>query len=106
MQKTHYEGGLGQRKITFTRDNKPETFCRSLEEHYPKLRGIGGFELLRGSGSKRSPLQVIKPPPAGYTVDYVANSYLGQATCYVRPIQQEINLHVAIVSCVCNNFLI
>jgi hypothetical protein len=63
-----------------------------LEETFPKLKGCGGIELLRTTAYSRCQLQLIKPGPNGYTTDFLANSYLGQAICFVRPIQMDLDI--------------
>ena len=94
----HYNAGLGQRRITFVRDREATNFTEKLEEEYPKMANIGGFELLRTAGSRSAPLEVITPPQSGYNVDHLANGYLGQAICYIRPIQTTLSTETEEVS--------
>ncbi|XP_053406476.1 uncharacterized protein LOC123545143 [Mercenaria mercenaria] len=90
-----YDAGLGEKKITFIKDSYPESFKAKLEEVYPNLIGCGGFELLRSNCGSRVSLEVLKMPSTGFTSIYLANeSNLGQALCYIRPIQKDLELHI------------
>ena len=62
-----------------------------LLEAFPKLRAGGGYELLRTSERNNRTLDVIPPPPSGYTVAYL-KSVAGQAKIYVRPLQKDLDL--------------
>lgn len=87
-----FDAGLGEKKITFLKDSCPESFQSKLEEVFPKLTGCGGFELLRSNIGSRVALELLKMPPNGFTSNYLANeSNLGQAMCYIRPIQRNIS---------------
>lgn len=87
-----FEAGLGEKKITFVKNNIPEDFTKKLEENYPKMKGCGGYELLRTATSSRIELELIRPGSNGYTSEYLSNSYLGQATCFIRPIQIDLDI--------------
>ncbi|XP_053402411.1 uncharacterized protein LOC123548416 isoform X2 [Mercenaria mercenaria] len=86
-----FEAGLGERKITFLKDAYPESFKSKLEDVFPKLKDCCGFELLRTTLDSRSQLEVMKKPAGGFTAAYLADeSSLGQAMCYIRPMQKDI----------------
>ncbi|XP_061195286.1 uncharacterized protein LOC133203526 [Saccostrea echinata] len=91
-KKLLFEAGLGEKKITFVKNNNPEEFTNKLEQSYPKLKGCGGYELLRTVTNSRTELELIKPGSNGYTSEYLSNSYLGQATCFIRPIQVDLDI--------------
>ncbi|XP_078330326.1 uncharacterized protein LOC111102048 isoform X4 [Crassostrea virginica] len=90
-KKLLFEAGLGEKKITFVKNNIPEDFTKKLE-NYPKMKGCGGYELLRTATSSRIELELIRPGSNGYTSEYLFNSYLGQATCFIRPIQIDLDI--------------
>ncbi|WAR20278.1 G2E3-like protein [Mya arenaria] len=88
-----YKANLGEKKISFEKNDDATYLKSQLEEQYPKLSGIGGFELLRTQARSRCDLEVISVPPGGYTVNFLSNqSNLGQAVCYIRPIQNNLSL--------------
>nr|XP_022341452.1 uncharacterized protein LOC111135568 isoform X3 [Crassostrea virginica] len=91
-KKLLFEAGLGEKKITFVKNNTSEDFTKKLEENYPKMKGCGGYELLRTATSSRIELKLIRPGSNGYTSEYLSNSYLGQATCFIRPIQIDLDI--------------
>ncbi|CAG2201264.1 unnamed protein product [Mytilus edulis] len=90
-KRTLFEAGLGERKLTLVKTSDSPDFLQQLEEKFPKLKGCGGIELLRTSSTSRSTLQLINPGQHGYTVEYLSNCYLGQATCFIRPIQKDLD---------------
>ncbi|WAR13409.1 hypothetical protein MAR_027589 [Mya arenaria] len=60
---------LRKHNVAPTREEK-DMYKANLESvggEYPKLRGIGGFELLRTQARSRCDLEVISVPPGGYT---------------------------------------
>jgi hypothetical protein len=62
-------------------------------ESYPKLEEGRGFELLRTTPNTRLTLQKMQFPKEGSTSAHLADeSNLGQALCYVRPIQQDLDM--------------
>ena len=90
-KRTLFQAGLGEKKITFPKNTSPASLKDKLEEYYPQLTKGGGFELLRVSFTNRTALDLIVPPPAGYTSQFLSEeSGLGQAICYVRPIQRDL----------------
>ncbi|KAK3581809.1 hypothetical protein CHS0354_028816 [Potamilus streckersoni] len=98
-RKRLYDAGLGDKKINFCKDSDPAYFRTKLEESFPKLKSGGGFELLRSGISSRVFLERIRMPHGGYTSAYLADeSNLGQAVCYIRPIQRDLDLS-AITDC-------
>lgn len=91
-KKLLYEAGLGEKRITFTKSDDHESFIRKLEEAFPKLVACGGIELMRTSYSNKIKLELIRPPTLGYNVMFLAEeSNLGQALCYVRPVQIDLD---------------
>ena len=83
------DAGLGRKKICFHSKATGKEFSKKLTEHFPKLSDAGGFELLRNG----QPMVVIKPPGSGYSVPFLRdNSGLGQAICYIRPLQKDLAL--------------
>lgn len=87
-----YEAGLAEKRITFPKVEDHSSFITKLEEKFPKLAGCGGIELLRTSYTDRIKLELIAPPPMGYNAMHLAEeSNLGQALCYIRPIQADLD---------------
>ncbi|CAL9707492.1 unnamed protein product [Knipowitschia caucasica] len=86
--------GLGEQKITITgNDTDPMVLTNKLMEVFPKLQDGGGFELLKISGSTRSRNLALLPcPSSGYTLAYLKDpsTMIGQATIYIRPLQQDL----------------
>jgi hypothetical protein len=83
----------GEQKITFVKSADPMDFTIKIEEKFPKLKDIGGYELLRIGISSRFKLEPIQIPPGGYTTEHLADcSMLGQALCFLRPIQRDLSL--------------
>lgn len=94
-----FESGLGERKITFRKDNDPLTFKNKLEEVFPKLAFGGGFELLRTSFGSRVMLEKIQMPASGFTTTYLCDSSnLNQALCYIAPIQRNLDMMPAVTT--------
>jgi hypothetical protein len=57
------------------------------------LREAGGFELMRTGTVSRTQLEAMYLPAGGYTSVYLADeSGLGQAICFIRPIQMDLPL--------------
>ena len=85
--------GLGEQKITFVKSSDPEDCKIKLEEKFPKLKGIGGYALFRSGIASKFKLEPLRIPPGGYTIEYlVDSSMLGQALCFVRPIQRDLSI--------------
>ena len=84
--------GLGEKRIVFSdKRGSWEHVKTVLEKEFPKLTALsGGFELLRSNGSRRT-LELIPIPPLGYCVQILKEA-LGQAVCYVRPLQIDLDL--------------
>jgi hypothetical protein len=93
-KRTHFEAGLGERVVTFQKEGTSGDFESTLASVFPKLVEGGGFELFRVSQTSRTELEIIRRPAGGYTTDYLVGSYLGQAICYVRPMQGHLTLDV------------
>ncbi len=83
--------GLGGKKISLSSNADAHDICFSLCEHYPKLSGGGGFELLRVPEGGGKMLDVIASPDSGYTVSYL-KAVVHHAKIYVRPLQQDLSL--------------
>jgi len=48
---------------------------------------------LRTQARSRCDLEVMKMPPGGYNVNFLANhSNIGQAVCFIRPIQRNLSM--------------
>ena len=58
---------------------------------FPKLRTGGGYEHLRTNKRNTRSLDVISPPPGGYTVEYL-KGVAGQAKVYIRLLQTDLDL--------------
>ncbi|WAR07436.1 hypothetical protein MAR_017394, partial [Mya arenaria] len=92
--KLHSEG-LGEKKLTFVKNSNKIDFERTLEEAYPKLKDCGGYELLRTPPGSRIALKSLIMPTGGFSAAYLADeSNLGQALCYIRPIQKDLDMGI------------
>ena len=92
------EAGLGEKVVTFNKNGDHKHIEETLENAYEKLKGAGGFMLLRSgvrsNGGAR--LETISIPYGGYSVHYLKyDSPLRSATCFIRPLQQDLPLHPA-----------
>lgn len=88
-----FEGGLGERKVTFPKNDSPSSFKQVLETKFPGSKNCGGYELLRSMVGSRVSLEKLKMPNNGFTTSYLAaESNLGQACCYIRPIQRDVEM--------------
>jgi len=68
-------------------------FKQKVEEVFPKLSDCGGWELLRSGITSRTKLDPIVRPPGGFSSENLSdNSLLGQAVCFIRPIQKDLSL--------------
>lgn len=89
--------GLGQKTITFGRNDDALAFMLKIETVYPRIKSGGGFELLR-SGATNKELIVICQPPSGYSVPFLKESSgIGQALVYVRPMQKSLDINIGAV---------
>ena len=64
-------------------------------EGFPKLQEGGSFEFFKIAGSTRSRhLALIQCPSTGYAIAYLKDpsTMIGQATIYIRPLQQDLPL--------------
>ena len=87
------EAGLGERKIQFRKDDSNVSFLEALQETFPKLVHCGGIELLRSSHRDKTKMDIIWPPANGYTARFMTDtSGIGQAICYVRPVQCDLDM--------------
>lgn len=88
-----FEGGLGERKVTFPKNDSPSSFKQVLETKFPGSKNCGGYELLRSMVGSRVSLEKLKNQNNGFTTSYLAaESNLGQACCYIRPIQRDVEM--------------
>lgn len=85
--------GLGEQKVIFEKDGDSKHVHDKLLETFPSLINGGGYEILRTSDGNAKCLIDVPCPPMGYTVSFL-KSALGQAKAFVRPLQQDISLHV------------
>ena len=92
MERGHLmQAGLGAKTLSFMQSTDADDLHYDLLEAFPKLRAGGGYELLRASERNTRSLDVIPPPPSGYTVAYL-KSVAGQAKIYIRPLQKDLDL--------------
>ena len=85
--------GLGKMKVVFPNKNAShEELQKFMEEKFPKMKGSGGFEVLRavGGGGGQRVLNLIPPSREGYSVSYLKER-LGQAVAYFRPLQVDLD---------------
>lgn len=81
--------GLGEKELVIDKKAKGQEIMNKFYEAFPPLESSGGVELLRTSTRSGRGLDVIPIPKGGFTVDYL-RSVLGQARCYLRPIQKDL----------------
>ncbi len=82
--------GLGKVKLALHEESDPMEIHSTIVKTFPKLSVAGGYDLLRTQDNSKQ-LTVIVAPPEGYTGAYL-KSVLGQAKCFIRPIQYDIIL--------------
>lgn len=82
--------GLGKAKLHLFEESTAMDIHLAVLQQYPKLAECGGYEFLRTYENTKK-LNVMTPPPEGYTGSFLKN-VLGQANCYIRPIQKDIDL--------------
>ena len=83
-----------------------EMFKQKLEETFSLLSNCGGFELLRTSANSKYSLDALAIPQGGYNTKYLADeSPLGQAVCYIRPIQKDLDLDALQVNIMYNTIV-
>ncbi|XP_060078762.1 uncharacterized protein LOC132558238 [Ylistrum balloti] len=88
-----YKLGFGEKKITFQKNDDPLLFKQRIEESFPALEKCGEYELLQSTVGSRVFLEKLQIPKNGYNANFFANeSNLGQAVCYIRPIQKDLEL--------------
>lgn len=82
--------GLGKKKIQLYEQSNATDIHAAIIDAFPQLKNVGGYDLLRTiENSKR--LTVVVAPLDGYTGAYLKN-VLGQAKCFIRPIQHDIEI--------------
>lgn len=82
--------GLGKSKLHLFENSSAMDIHNAIINQFPKLVHCGGYDLLRTiENTKR--LNVLTPPPEGYTGQFL-KKVLGQANCYIRPLQRDILL--------------
>lgn len=90
------EAGLGEKRVIVPDiDCDAKEFVRIIVDHYPKLDGCGGFELLRCISNSRN-LEVISPQIA--SSPKLLKAIVGSSKVYIRPIQKELDLESTITS--------
>ncbi|WAR20106.1 hypothetical protein MAR_001944 [Mya arenaria] len=90
-----FQAGVGEKKLTIIKTYNADLFKQKLEEAFPPIINCGGFELLRTCGNSKYTLQPLPIPPGGYTTKYLCDeSSLGQAVCYIRPIQKDLDINL------------
>ena len=85
--------GLGERKLEFE-EGTPKHIHEVLTKEHPDLASTG-YDLCCASNNRF--LDVISPPPRGFTVDFL-KTYLHHSKCYVRPIQGSLKAIECFVS--------
>ena len=105
------QAGLGGKSLSFMETSDAEMFHEDLLDAFPKLHTGGGYELLRTNERNSRSLDVIPPPPSGYTVEYL-KSVAGQAKIYIRPLQKDLDLApaegegtVSVIYTLCSAFM-
>lgn len=92
------QAGLGEKKVFIPSVAcSAEEFMRILVEAFPKLKGCGGFELLKcipNSKELDAISHTISQSPA------MLKSIMGSGRLFIRPIQQNLNLNADIASVV------
>ena len=84
------QAGLGGKLLCMFEHCDADELHHELLNTFPKLRAGGGYELLRSSQRNNRNLEVIPPPPSGYSVSYL-KGVVGQAKIYIRPLQQSLD---------------
>ena len=82
--------GLGKAKLHLSESSSAMDIHTAILQQFPKLSNCGGYELLRTVDNTKR-LSVITPPADGYTGQFL-KKVLGQANCYIRPLQHDIEL--------------
>ena len=84
------EAGLGEKRVVIPDvDMEAKDFFRVIVEHFPKLDGCGGFELLKCISNSRN-LEVISPKIA--SSPKLLKAIVGTSKIYIRPIQKNLDL--------------
>ena len=79
---------LGRRRSLFLKMTIPQLLNKYLKSNLKDYKHVEGMNWCIGS---RVSLEKLKMPNIGFTTNYLSNaSNLGQACCYVRPIQRDI----------------
>ena len=80
--------GLGIKEIEIPMAATAEDLRNIVQDHFPPLRDVGGFELLRSMPGNRT-LIVLGPDVSG---EYLLERIRSNVRIYVRPIQRDINV--------------
>ena len=83
--------GLGEKRFPILLHSDAQDIHAELLEQFPKLEKAGGYELLRLGPGGIGNLQLIKPPPNGYSVEYL-RPVVGSAKIFIRPFQQDLDI--------------
>ena len=82
--------GLGEERVSFSIDANNQEIYDELQAKYPKLKGGGGFEMLRLPEGGGKVLQAIACPKNGYSVPYL-RAVVHHAKIYLRPLQKDLD---------------
>lgn len=86
-----FEGGLGGRKVTFPKNDSPphsNRFWKRIFQVWKIVEDMSFYDPWWEAG-----LEKLRMPNNGFTTNYLAaESNLGQACCYVRPIQKDVEM--------------
>ena len=82
------KAGLGTKRICFLISDNEKDVQKKLEDEFPKLKNIGGFELLYCQSNCRD----LKVVTSKWNVEVLKTVLGSQAKLYVRPIQKCIEL--------------
>lgn len=82
--------GLGEKKVTFLLDVQSGEIRDKIHQ-FPKLKGGGGFEMLRIAEGGGKSLLEISIPKNGYTVPYL-RAVVHHAKIYLWPLQKDLDV--------------
>lgn len=83
--------GLGEKRFPMFLHSDAQDIHTELLEQFPKLEDAGGYEFLRLGVGGVGNLQLIKPPPHCYSVEYL-RAVIGSAKIFIRPLQHDLDL--------------
>jgi hypothetical protein len=91
--------GLSCKIVEFQLDDDFMVVKAKIEDVFPQLTDIGGYEFLRVPRSKRD-LITIPASEKGYDVKTIKTA-IGSGKLYLRPVQASIELHESVVNLNC-----